>query len=370
MNLKAVAIPDKELTERDTESRMGPFKPESWRDAMDRPALTVPTKSVRNVMAAASPRIETELICQTVGIEPSQLSDPQGRVPISKLVAAFETAAQLTGDGAFGLHVGARTQIRSFGLLGYIVMNCSTFGEALDRVARYFPIWTDGAAFRVINEGSSARLTWEYVDPSVVECRHDCEMTLLCVAKISHLLCDEGYRHREIHFQHPAPKDVSEHKRLFRTPVLFSKDFNQLIFDKTMLTVPLRSAEPELLELLIQFGDSLLAGISTRRTLLDHTRIALRQAILKGDVQLNTVSRSLGLGARTLQRKLKEHGVAYNELLSATRRDLAEHYLRGSQMTLREISDRLAFAQPGEFHRAFRQWTGTTPHRFRRVHSA
>ena len=365
-----MAISAKELTERDTESHIGPFEPGSWPDAMDRPALTVPARSVRNVMAAASPRVETERICQTVGIESTQLSDPCARVPIKQLVAAFETAAQFTGDGAFGLHVGARTQLRSFGLLGYIVMNCSTFGEALDRVARYFPLWTDGAAFRVIKDGSSAHLTWEYADPSVVECRHDCEMTLLCVAKMSHLLCDEGYRHREIHFQHPAPKDVSEHKRLFRAPVRFSKDFNQLIFDKAMLTVPLRSADPELLELLVQFGDSLLAGISTQRTLVDRTRIALRQAILKGDVQLNTVSRSLGLGGRTLQRKLKERGVTYTGLLGSMRRKLAEHYARDSQMTISEISDRLAFAHPVEFHRAFRVWTGTTPNRFRRVNSA
>ena len=202
-------------------------------------------------MAAASPGIEPEQICQTVGIESTQLSDPCSRVPITQLVAAFETAAKLTGDGAFGLHVGARTQLRSFGLLGYIVMNCSTFGEALDRVVRYFPLWTDGAVFRFNKDGSSVHLRWEYVDPSVAECRHDCEMTLLCVAKISHLLYGDGYRHREVHFQHPAPRDVSEHRRLFRAPVCFSRPSNQLIFDKSILAAPLKSADPDLLELLL-----------------------------------------------------------------------------------------------------------------------
>lgn len=365
-----MAIPAKKLAKRDTRSIPGLFATGSWLDCVDGPALTVPVKSVRNVVTAASPRIEPERICQTVGMESTQLSDPLARVPITQLIAAFETAAKLTGDGAFGLHVGARTQIRSFGLLGYIVMNCSTFGEALDRVARYFPLWTDGAAFRFIKDGSWAHLTWEYLDPSVADCRHDCEMTLLCVAKISHLLCEDGYRHREVHFQHVAPKDVSEHRRLFQAPVYFSRRSNQLTFDKTILATRLKSADPELLELLIQFGDSLLAGISTQRTQVDRTRIALRQAILKGDVQLNTVSRSLGLGVRTLQRKLKERGATYTGLLGSMRRNLAEHYVRDSQMTISEISDRLAFAHPSEFYRAFRLWTGTTPHRFRRLNSA
>jgi AraC-like DNA-binding protein len=365
-----MAIPAKELTERDTRLRAARFEHGDWVDGVDRPAHTVPAKSVRNVTAAASPRIEAQQIYRTVGIESAKLSDPCARVPIRQLVAAFETAARLTGDDSFGLHVGARTELRSFGLLGYIIMNCSTFGEALHRVARYFPIWTDGAEFRFIKDGSSAHLTWEYVDPSVAACRHDCEMTLLCVATISQLLCEGEYRLREVHFQHAAPKDISEHKKLFRASVWFSKPSNQLIFNKAILAAPLQSADPELLELLVQFGDLLLTGISTRRTLVDRTKIALRQAILKGDVQLNAVSRSLGLGARTLQRKLNEGGATYTGLLGGMRRNLAEHYLRDSQMTISEISDRLAFAHPGEFHRAFRIWTGTTPHRFRSVNSA
>jgi AraC-like DNA-binding protein len=364
-----VAISAKQLAQRDTGSGVGLFEPGFWPDAMVRPALTIPAKALRNVMAAASPRVEPEQICQTVGIESTQLNDPLGRVPITKLVAAFETAAKLTGDGAFGLHVGARTQFRSFGLFGYIVMNCPTFGEALDRVARYFPLWTDGASFRFIKDGSSAHLSWEYVDPSVAACRHDCEMTLLCVAKISHLLYGDGYRHREVHFQHPAPKDVSEHRRLFRSPVCFSRPSNQLIFDKTILATSLKSADPELLELLLHFGDGMLAGNPARRTLVDRTRVALRHAMLKGDVQLITVSRNLGVGARTLQRKLKQRGTSYAQLLGSVRRGLAEQYLRDSEMGIGEISDILAFAHPGEFHRAFRVWTGTTPHRFRRGNS-
>jgi AraC-like DNA-binding protein len=364
-----MAISAKQLAKCDTGSGRGLFAEAFWPDDVHRPALTVPAKSVRNVMAAASPGIEPEQICQTVGIESTQLSDPCARVPITQLVAAFETAAKLTGDGAFGLHVGARTQLRSFGLLGYIVMNCSIFGEALDRVARYFPLWTDGAAFRFIKDGSSAHLSWEYVDPSVAECRHDCEMTLLCVAKISHLLYGDGYRHREVHFQHPAPKDVSEHRTLFRAPVCFSRPSNQLIFDKSILATPLKSADPDLLELLLHFGDGMLAGIPARRTLVDHTKIALRDAMLKGDVQLITVSRNLGVGARTLQRKLKQRGTTYTQLLGSVRRGLAEQYLRDSEMAIGEISDTLAFAHPGEFHRAFRAWTGTTPHRFRRKNS-
>jgi AraC-like DNA-binding protein len=364
-----MANPAKTVAERDRGRHGGPFECEPWPDGVERRAPTVPAQSVRNVIAAAAPRVEPGRICQRVGLDSAHLHDPRGRVPMTTLVAAFEAAAALTGDRAFGLHVAARIPLRSFGLLGYIVMNCPTLGDTFDHLARYFPILSDGAVFRVVNDGSSVHLTWEYLDPSVGECRHDCEMTLLTVATIGTLLLGKGYRHREVHFQHAAPKDATEHRRLFRAPVHFSRPTNQLIFNKTVLSSPLTSADPALLDVLIQFGDSLLGRTLTHRTVVDSTRIALRHALLNGDARLTTVSRALAIGTRTLQRKLEARGATYSELLGSVRLTLAEHYLRDPQLPIGDIADRLAFAHPGEFHRAFRQWTGTTPRRFRRANS-
>jgi AraC-like DNA-binding protein len=331
---------------------------------------TVPAKSVNNVLAAASSRVSAERLCHEIGLQPARLSDPHARVPMAKLVEAFERAARLTADSSFGMHVGARTDLRAFGLMSYIIVNCSTLGEALENVARYFPVWTDGAVFRFIKDGSTAHLTWEYADPSVAECRHDCEMTLACVAKISHFLDSDGPRHREVQFQHRAPRDAFEHRRVFLSEVSFSRPCNQLVFDKSVLSLPLRGAAPELRELLAQLGDSLLAAVSSHTTLVDQARSALRQGLMRKDIQLESVSRALGLGSRTLQRRLKEHGVTYNGLLSGMRRHLAELYVRESELPIGEISERLAFAHPAEFHRAFREWTGTTPRRFRQTSTA
>ena len=117
-----MTIPAKRLAKRDTGSRIAGIEYGTWVDGLERPAFTVPPKSILNVIGAASPRIQPEQICQTVGVVSATLSDPRARVPMGQLVASFETAAQLTGDGAFGLHVAARTRLRSFGLLGYIIM--------------------------------------------------------------------------------------------------------------------------------------------------------------------------------------------------------------------------------------------------------
>lgn len=334
------------------------------------PACSVPATAVRNVIAAATPRVPAERMCGAIGLDPQALRSAQARLPFMTLAAAFEAGARLSGDRAFGLHVGTRVRARSFGLLGYLVMHSATVGEAFERLAHYFPLWTDAARFRFETDGSSMHLIWEYRDPSVAECRHDCEMTLASVATVGELLYGAGYCHREVHFQHAAPGDRSEHRRLFRAPVAFGQSANQLIFQRTIRGAAATGADPDLLELLIQLGDLCLTRITQPLTVVDGARVAVRRAIRSHDVGLRVVARTLGLEPRALQRRLRQRGTSYHTLLGVIRRELAEQYLRDPQMTISEISDRLVFAQPGQFQRAFRSWTGMTPGQFRRGQSA
>src|SRR5262249_52451854 len=168
----------------------------------------IPVKSAKSVVAAAATRIRPGALCESVGLDSSQLDDPSRRIPIKQLVALYESAARLTNDDAFGLHMGERTELHNYDLLGYIAMNSPTVGEALQRTARYLPIWTDGARFKLDTEGSAVRCSWEYMDDSIAECRQGCEMALLTLAKVGRrLLRTANWTLREVRFRHPAPKD-------------------------------------------------------------------------------------------------------------------------------------------------------------------
>ncbi|HXW93951.1 MAG TPA: helix-turn-helix transcriptional regulator [Terriglobales bacterium] len=77
------------------------------------------------------------------------------------------------------------------------------------------------------------------------------------------------------------------------------------------------------------------------------------------------VSRAMGIGTRTLQRKLKAYGTSFRDLLTEVRRELAEQHLRDPEMTIAEIADRLGYSHPSEFHRAFRGSNGIAPRQYR-----
>ena len=115
----------------------------------------------------------------------------------------------------------------------------------------------------------------------------------------------------------------------------------------------------------MRYADTLMAPLPRTPRLMDRAKTAVFLAVREHDSRLTTVARKLGLGSRTLQRRLREDGSTYQSLLGQVREQLAKQYLREGDKPLSEIAYRLGFGHATEFHRAFRNRTGTTPGRFR-----
>ena len=76
---------------------------------------------------------------------------------------------------------------------------------------------------------------------------------------------------------------------------------------------------------------------------------------------LEAIAANLNTSSRSLQRKLQEEGVTYQQLSDSTRKSLALHYLGSGQYPVKEVSYILGYNELSAFNRAFRRWTGTTP---------
>jgi len=328
--------------------------------------FTIQAKAADKIITFAQRyNVSTESLYQAVGLNPSLLNDPDNRIPFSQLVDLYETAAQLSRDPNFGLHLGETVNPRAFDLVGYIALNSPTLGEAFARVTRYHSIWTDGAAFSFDFTQPVASLVYKYVDHSIQKHRHDSEMTFATVTSLCRNLGDQDWQPVTIEFQHEQPKDVSEHERLFRCPIEFGKRANKLLFAASTLNLPVAKADPGLCAVLDRHAEELLAKFPPRDSLVDQVRHKISRALPGGDPSLECVANQLGLSARTLQRKLHELGTSHNELLDELRHDMALRYLREPEMAICEVAYLLGFSEPSSFHRAFKRWTGKTPNELR-----
>lgn len=330
---------------------------------------TISVKAVGKIVdASLAAGVRPEQLYRAVNLDPALLDDAENRIPYAQLVALYEEAARLTGDDAFGLHLSERASARVFDLLGYVMLNSPTFGEAVGRIVRYHSIWTDGAAYDLEVKGGAARLGYRYVNLKADACRHDCEMTLGITLRFARLATGVDWTPLEVGFAHAAPADTSEHRRIFRSPVHFSRPANVIAFDSALLNLPMREADSALCAVLDRHAEELLTKFPSRGGFVDEVRALLFEALNGGDASLEAISQQLGTSPRTLQRKLKEEGTTHQDLLDELRRDLSKRYLSEPRMAICEVAYLLGFSEPSAFHRAFRRWTGITPREYR--HSA
>ncbi|WP_394841913.1 ester cyclase [Pendulispora brunnea] len=91
----------------------------------------------------------------------------------------------------------------------------------------------------------------------------------------------------------------------------------------------------------------------------------LRGAFQSGTPEMRAAARQMGIGSRTLQRRLNQAGTTFSQEVDAARRELACQYVLEPDRPFREIAVRLGFVDIGSFFRAFRRWTQTSPRQFR-----
>jgi AraC-like DNA-binding protein len=77
-----------------------------------------------------------------------------------------------------------------------------------------------------------------------------------------------------------------------------------------------------------------------------------------------------GGSAATLRRRLVREGTSYRQVKDSCRREMAMDMLRRSSLSVEEIAARLDFCDSDAFRRAFREWLGIPPSRYRREFEA
>lgn len=108
-----------------------------------------------------------------------------------------------------------------------------------------------------------------------------------------------------------------------------------------------------------------LATIEASATMSERVKAVLLEGLPSGQYSVDDVARSLALSKRTLQRQLGEESASFKDILNATRRQLALHYLSKPHIAQGEIAFLLGFQDVNSFIRAFKDWQGVTPGAYR-----
>jgi len=292
------------------------------------------------------------------GIERAALNDPDGRIPVTAWASMFRRALEQRPMKNAGMRLATATPFGAYPLIDYLVATSESVGEGLGRLARYLRLaeprsvpflCEDEDPIRVVLEGHDTPFSAEFtVTLNLLHCREETE---------------GRFRATYASFCH-EPDDVEEMQRLLGCPVHTKASWNGWALSHEVWQLPLRRRDPALSTLLERLADESIACLPPTRGVALDVRRALTSRI-GGDTRIEAIARSLGTSSRSLQRRLANAGVSYQQLLDVTRKDAAERYLTDSLLSIAEVAYLLGYSEPASFNRAFRRWHSETPQAFR-----
>ena len=95
--------------------------------------------------------------------------------------------------------------------------------------------------------------------------------------------------------------------------------------------------------------------------------IVLQQLLSSGNLNIDSVARTLAMSTRSLQRRLSERGITFRHLVELQRIEVASRYLSASRSDVTLIAEMVGYTDAGNFCRAFKRVNGVSPRQWRNI---
>lgn len=308
--------------------------------------------------------IDVDSLFASLGMDASLLTSPDAQIPFDDYIALETRAAEVADDPFFGLHMGESIRPGHYGIIGFMMMNSSHLGEAMRKLGRYNRLI--GTVIRAsIRLGfKNVRLILSVPADAPTLSRHCIECAAASLVTLARHLTGADVRPLAVSFTGPAPRDDSEYRRVFGCHVCFDQGESALVLDPKISALPVLSPNKELLAYFEDYAQSYLREIEESGACAARVTKILLSHLDQRTVRLKDVARAMSVSSRTLQKRLREEGVVFRDLLFETRRSLAQKYLRENR-TVEEISYLLGYAEASVFSKAFKKWYGQSPKAYR-----
>jgi AraC-like DNA-binding protein len=283
---------------------------------------------------------------------PLPFSDPDALVPRRSSLALVNQAARMTGDTCFGLHVGAAFSLDQGGAWAKAVQEAPTLRAALNVVCRRMHLLHTGTKVELHEGPRKTVLEFRFQGRTYENPRHFIEGSLAVALKVVQLAEDVAV---SAFFEHERPPDVLELERIYGPRIAFSRHTNGLILESARLDEPLSAKT---------FRKAGMPVPSECENLVQTVLQTIEKLMPYGRPTIQDTAAEVGLGVRTLERRLNDWGVPYKAFLDQVRRLRALDLLRTGRHSMTDIALLLGYSENAHFTRAFRRWTGMSPRRY------
>jgi AraC-like DNA-binding protein len=307
--------------------------------------------------------VAPQAVLRHAGLPPTLFDQERILLTTDELFALYRGLEAASDDPAFGLKIGTEERVERYDPIAIAALYARSFGDALQRMVRYKQL-TCPEEIHITESGDECRVQFEWLltreeDPALL-----IDVCFAWVVEIARRGSANAIRARRVEFKR-SPANRALYEKHFGCPVTFDAPGNVLVFAQADLARPFVTHNADVLAIVAPQLEAELAQQLSQRTFREHVKATLKKTLAGQRPELRVVARELGVSTRTLQRRLSDEGITFQQVIAEARHELARHYLQHSSLELNETAYLLGYEDANSFFRAFQQWEGTSPGEWR-----
>ncbi|WP_280282287.1 AraC family transcriptional regulator [Pseudomonas sp. BN415] len=303
---------------------------------------------------------------EDTGVVLEHFSQPQHLFSYQQLATIISRGLRLTGNPRLGLLFGQRIRFAHMAELG-VALSCAPNMETAYQITkRYQKILGSAFNIRKVDHATHVAMIANKLIPLGGNYHFNQESWLASLAcnlarSLEMPLSEVDF---QVEFDYPEPDDSSAFYELFGDKVRFSQKYSQILVAREVTLIPLKGACPTYLKLALEECERACQRSLTPTSLPERIRSHLRN-LLDAPPTADEVASHFNMSTRTLNRRLEDLDVHYRQLLKEVKFDMASQLLRSTDLPIGLVAQRSGFTEASNFVKAFREWSGTTPSRYR-----
>lgn len=304
---------------------------------------------------------------ELIGLTPESAADPSVMVPVEAYHDLMEVIAESEfPDLKFHMKTCRSMRCDEFGVFGLAFKAAPTLRQGFQRIWRYVRLHNRAADFSAGQEGD--RYCWSMQAPNVGRLGNylSREAAMGTTLTLCRETTTQDLTARHVQFVHEREGSIDPLVEHFGCVPEFGAQSDALHFDVEHVDRPCTIGDTAIWSFLLSHLDQEVEKQCDPEQSFEMRVVEEITKLLSGGVpQLSDVSKSMGLGGRTLQRRLSERGQSFQSLTDEARRQLAQQLIRSSTYSFSEIAFLTGFSEQSAFSRAFKRWSGQTPKAYR-----
>src|SRR6266542_1311972 len=257
----------------------------------------------------AEEKIAVPALLRRAGLPASLFQQEKIYVTTAELFALWRSVAEMSPDPGFGLKLGTELRFERSHPVSIAGVCSRSFGDALQRLARYKQL-TCPEEIRVHRKAQEASVEFFFIEAKEAQPNIMVDLGLSWILNVARRGSDGEITPLRLELTRPV-RYRALLERHFGCRVRFRADRDAMVFRSSDLDRPFVTHNEELVTMIGTQLDSELKARNASVNVGQQVKDVLRRSLAGKRPTLQGVAQELGMGARTLHRRLTDAGITF-----------------------------------------------------------